>query len=62
MNRIRRAALFVGTGLLIIFLATYRFFAPQLRNSPLLWVIAVAALVGLAVVLKIMSDERAKKH
>lgn len=54
--------MFVGTGLLIIFLATYRFFAPQLRNSPLLWVIAVAALVGLAVVLKIMSDERAKKH
>jgi Co/Zn/Cd efflux system component len=62
MNSIGRTALFVGTGLLIIFLAKYRFFLPQLRNSPMLWVIAVVALVGLALVLKIMSDERARKR
>ena len=62
MKRIARAILFIGTGSLLIFLAAYRFVAPQLRNSPLLWGIAVVALVGLALVLKVRSDEKSRRR
>jgi len=60
MNKVARALLLIVTGWLIIFVAAYRFIAPQLRGTVLLGGIAIAGLVGLAVILKTISKEERK--
>ena len=60
MKKIARALLLMGTGWLLIFIVAYQFVAPQLRGTVLLWGLAIAALVGLAVILKMISNEKRK--